>query len=261
MTSLRDIQLFLLDMDGTIYLGNRLFPCTKPFLQLLKDQGKRFIFLTNNSSKNRNIYVEKLRKMEIEAEPDDIFTSGEATTIYLNQTAPGAKLYLVGTSYLEDEFRQAGFALTDQNPDYVVLGFDTTLTYQKLETLCNLVRDGKPFIATHPDINCPAEHGFIPDVGSFLALIESSTGRRPDLIIGKPNRSIIDAVIDKYHVKREEIAMVGDRLYTDIKVGANAGISSVLVLSGETTLDDLKQSDVRPDYIFDDLSGISEAIR
>lgn len=261
MKDLRDISLYLLDMDGTIYLGDRVFDCTLPFLSLLREQGKHYIFLTNNCTRNRYAYFDRLQSMGIPVEPDGVFTSGEATTIYLNRQKPGARIYLLGTPSLEEEFREAGFVLTDESVDYVVLGFDTELTYEKLRKLCDFVRYGAPFIATHPDFNCPTDGGFIPDVGSMLALVEASTGRRPDYVVGKPNRGIIDALCEKYGLRHEDIAMVGDRLYTDIAVGVNAGITSVLVLSGESTLADLEKSDVKPDYVFDDLSGITEAIR
>ena len=261
MTNIKDIQLFLLDMDGTIYLGDKLFDCTLPFLNLLKEQGKRFLFLTNNSSKNRDVYVKKLAKMGIDVTPDDVFTSGEATTIYLRKLKADARIYLVGTPALEDEFRKAGFILTDESPDYVVLGFDTTLTYEKLWKLCDFVREGVPYIATHPDFNCPTETGFMPDIGSFIACVRASTGRDPDIVVGKPNRIIADSVIEKYGVTREELCMVGDRLYTDIALGAQADIATVLVWSGESTPDDLAKTDVKPTFIFDDLGGISDAIR
>lgn len=261
MKDLRDISLFLLDMDGTIYLGDRVFDCTLPFLSLLKEQGKHYIFLTNNCTRNRYAYLTRLEKMGIPVEPDGVFTSGEATTIYLNKQKPGARIYLLGTPSLEEEFREAGFVLTDQDIDYAVLGFDTDLTYEKLRKLCDFVRYGTPFIATHPDFNCPTDGGFIPDVGSMLALVEASTGRRPDYIVGKPNRGIIDALCEKNGLRHEDIAMVGDRLYTDIAVGVNAGITSILVLSGESTTEDLAKSAVKPDYVFDDLSGITASIR
>lgn len=261
MKNLSDIKTFLLDMDGTIYLGNKVFPCTVPFLELLKKQGKRYIFLTNNSSKNKYAYIEKLSAMGIPVDDDGVFTSGEASTIYLNIKAPGARIYLCATPSLEDEFREAGFILTDKDPEYVVLGFDKTLTYEKLCKLCAFVRSGVPFIATHPDFNCPVEDGFIPDVGAMLALVKASTGRNPDYIVGKPNRGIIDALAAKYSISLDDIAMVGDRLYTDIAVGVNAGITSILVLSGESTLDDLKDSPEKPDYVFDDLSSIAEIIK
>lgn len=260
MKELRDIRLFLLDMDGTIYLGSRVFDCTLPFLSLLKAQGRSHLFLTNNSSASKASYSKKLDRLGIPAGLDGVFTSGEATTIYLNGLKPGARVFLCGTPELEAEFCEAGFRLTDERPDFAVLGFDQTLTYKKLVTLCDLVRGGTPFIATHPDFNCPVDGGFIPDTGSMLALVKASTGREPDYIVGKPNRGIVDAVCVKYGLRHEELAMVGDRLYTDIAVGVNSGITSILVLSGESTLEDLKNSDVKPDYVFNDLSGISEAL-
>lgn len=260
MAELRDIKMFMLDMDGTIYLGDRLFDCTIPFLNSLRRQGKRYLFLTNNSSKNRRVYVEKLGRMGIHAEPDDVFTSGEATTIYMRKRCPGAKLCVIGMPTLEEEFAQAGFTLTDTDPDALVLGFDLTLDYKKLTLLCDLVRAGVPYIATHPDFNCPVENGFIPDIGATIAYVEASAGRRPDEVIGKPNAGIARAVMEKYGVEADSLAMVGDRLYTDIALGAQAGITSILVYSGETSRADYAASSVRADYEFDDLDGIRRAL-
>ena len=260
MKPLKEIETYLLDMDGTIYLSDYVYPCTLPFLSLLKEQGKRYIFLTNNSSTNKSAYLDRLERLGIPVDGDSVFTSGEATTIYLSARMPGARVYLCGTPDLEEEFRQAGFILTDKDPDCAVLGFDKTLTYEKLVKLCDFVRADLPFIATHPDFNCPVTGGFIPDTGSMLALVKASTGRDPDYVVGKPNRGIVDALARKYGLPLETMAMVGDRLYTDIAVGVNAGITSILVLSGESTLDDLAASDVKPDYVFDDLSGITERL-
>ncbi len=261
MTALKDISLFMLDMDGTIYLGSRLFPCTIPFLDCLKEQGKRFLFLTNNSSKNRLAYVDKLAKMGIYVEPDDVFTSGEATTIYMKKAYPGARLFVMGMPTLEEEFREAGFQLDADNPDCVVLGFDQAFDYAKMTLLCNLVRRGIPYIATHPDYNCPVENGFIPDIGAMIAYVQASTGRLPDKVVGKPHAGIAQAVMEKYGVEASGLAMVGDRLYTDIALGAEAGITSILVYSGETTHEDYAKSDVHADYCFEDLSGITDALR
>jgi NagD protein len=260
MKDLRDIKLFLLDMDGTIYLGDRVFDCTLPFLKLLWEQDKRFIFLTNNCIYSAEAYIERLTRLGIPTEPDGVFTSGEATTIYLNRIKPGARLYLLGTESVKKEFREAGFVLTDEDIDYAVLGFDIDLTYAKLRKLCDFVRSGVPFIATHPDYNCPTDGGFMPDVGSILALVKSSTGREPDYVVGKPNRGIIDALCEKYALSPDDIAVVGDRLYTDIAVGVNSGITSVLVLSGESTMEDLARSAVKPDYVVRDLGEITEML-
>ncbi len=260
MPRLSDIRVFMLDMDGTIYLGDRLFPCTLPFLAYLRETGRRAVYLTNNSSRSRDQYVARLAGFGIDAAPDDIFTSGEATALWLRERAPGASIYLAGTPSLEHEFEGAGFHLTADNPSFFVLGFDQTLTYAKLTLICNLVRSGIPYIATHPDYNCPVEGGFIPDIGAMIAFIEASTGRRPDIVIGKPNRAIAEMAMRKYGVAARELAMVGDRLYTDIALGSNAGIASVLVYSGETTREDYKNSDIRADFDFEDLAELQKAL-
>lgn len=260
MSKLNDIRLFMLDMDGTIYLGDRLFPCTLPFLQALRDSGRRAIYLTNNSSRSRTLYVERLARMGIDVTPDEVFTSGEATTLWLSERAPCARVFVAGTPSLEHEFEEAGFTLCERDPEYFVLGFDQTIDYQKLTRICDLVRTGVPYIATHPDFNCPVEGGFIPDIGAMIAFIHASAGRYPDTIVGKPNRTIAEMAMRKYGVAREELAMVGDRLYTDIALGANAGITSILVFSGETTRRDYETSDIRADYTFADLAELQQAL-
>ena len=165
---------------------------------------------------------------------------------------------MVGTPALEEEFRQHGFQLDDEHPQRIVLGFDTTLTYQKLWKLCDFVRAGLPYIATHPDFNCPTETGFMPDIGAMIAFVHASTGREPDLVVGKPNRMIVDTVAGKLGLKIEEMAMVGDRLYTDIALGQTSGITTCLVLSGETHLEDLKDSPHQPAYCFENLGAIAD---
>ena len=260
MPLITDISLFLLDMDGTIYLGDRLFDCTRPFLDTLREQGRRYVFLTNNSSRNRDAYVEKLARLGIAAEPDDVFTSGEATTIRLRQTMPGAAVAVFGMPTLEQEFRDAGFRIVERNPDVLVLGFDQTFDYAKLTRLCDFVRSGVPYVATHPDFNCPVEGGFIPDIGALIAYVKAATGREPDEVVGKPHAGIVDAIVRKYGVPKERLCMVGDRLYTDIALGDEAGIATILVLSGETSAADAAVSPHRPTWTFDDLSGIRAAL-
>ncbi len=260
-TPLNEITCFLLDMDGTFYLGDHLLPGALDFLETLKAQSKKFIFLTNNSSKNPAQYVEKLAGLGIETTVAQVLTSGQATAIYLEQKSPGAKIYLVGTPGLEDEFRSHGFILTEDDPDYVVLGFDTTLTYEKLWKLCDFVRDGKPYIGTHPDNNCPTPTGFMPDIGAMMALVEVSTGRRPDVIVGKPNKFIVESAAAKAGVTIAEVAMIGDRLYTDIALGSTAGITTVLVLSGETKARDISDSPHQPTYIFETIGEVSDWLK
>ena len=252
--------MFLLDMDGTIYLGDKLFDCTPAFLATLGKIGARHLFLTNNSSKDRDSYVAKLAKLGIEATPDDVFTSGEATTIFMRSHFPGRRLAVFGMPTLVEEFRRAGFEIDDANPECVVLGFDQAFTYATMTRLCDLVRSGLPYIATHPDFNCPVVGGFIPDIGASIAYVKASTGREPDYVIGKPNAGIIDSVAAKYGFAKSELAMVGDRLYTDIAVGANAGITSILVFSGETTEADYAASTIRADYTFKDVGELANAL-
>ena len=256
MEKLKNIKCYLLDMDGTIYLGNELIDGAKEFLEKLKEKNIRYIFLTNNSSKNKDKYVEKLNKLGIEAHREDVFSSGEATTIYLSKKKKGAKVFLLGTKDLEDEFEKAGFELVrerNKDIDFVVLGFDTTLTYEKLWIACE-------YIATHPDFNCPLENGkFMPDAGAMMAFIKASTGKEP-IVIGKPNRHIIDAIIEKYDLKKSELAMVGDRLYTDIRTGIDNGLTSILVMSGETDKKMLEETIFVPDFVFESVKEIKETI-
>lgn len=258
--SLTNIRYFLLDMDGTFYLGNQLLEGAIDFIHLLNKQGKDFIFLTNNSSKQRKQYAEKITRLGLPIADEKIFTSGEATAIYLNKTYANSSLYVAGTPALEEEFRTHGFRLVKDHPDLVVLGFDTTLTYQKLWDLCNFVRAGLPYIATHPDLNCPTENGFMPDIGAMIAFIKASTGREPDLIVGKPNRMIVDALAQKLDWKIQDMAMIGDRLYTDIALSQTAGIVTCLVLSGETKPEDVKNSPYQPTYIFDNLGAVAASL-
>ncbi len=253
-------KCYMLDMDGTFYLGDKLLPGALEFMDYLRENKIDYLFLTNNSSKHGSMYAEKIKKLGFDVDEAKIFTSGEATTIYLKKKTKFRRIYLVGTPALEEEFSSAGFQLTDQFPDAAVLGFDTTLTYEKLWKLCDLVRNGLPYIATHPDFNCPTESGFMPDIGSFIALVEASTNRWPDVVIGKPHGHIVEAVVDKTGYKLDEIAMIGDRLYTDIALG-KAGITTILVLSGETKHEEVEKSEYQPDWIFKDLADFVEVLK
>ncbi len=260
--SLQKLKFFALDMDGTIYLGQKLLPGAKAFLEYLAESGRKYVFLTNNSSKNKQSYVNKLKALGLTATIDQILTSGEATALYIKSLNPNARIFLLGTPDLEQEFISHGFTLTSSSPDFVVLGFDQTLHYAKLTEACHLIREGVPFIATHPDINCPTDErsGYIPDVGAMLELIYASTGKKAK-IIGKPYQEIIDVLIAKLNCRRDETAMVGDRLYTDIKLAENADICGILVLSGETKQTDLNNSEIRPDYVFAGVHELAAALQ
>ena len=252
------VRGFLLDMDGTFYLSDRLLEGALRFIDVLRHESKQFLFLTNNSSKQGRQYAEKISRLGLPLTEDSVLTSGEATALYLTHKQPHAHVFLVGTPFLEEEFRRHGFQLGEQEPDFLVLGFDTTLTYQKLWTLCSLLRAGVPYIATHPDFNCPTETGYMPDVGAMIAFVKAATGREPDLVVGKPNRLIVDAAAVKLNLPVGQLAMIGDRLYTDIALGQSSGIATVLVLSGETQAEDLKSSAFKPDYVFENLAGVAD---
>lgn len=254
---LSSVRGFLLDMDGTFYLGDRLLEGALHFIDLLYQQNKEFLFLTNNSSRQGREYAEKISRLGLPITEAAVLTSGEATALYLKEKHSGVDIFLVGTPSLEDEFQRHGFRLVQADPQIAVLGFDTTLTYQKLWALCDFVRAGVPYIATHPDFNCPTEKGYMPDVGAMIAFVKAATGRQPDLVVGKPNRLIVDAAAIKLHLQVGQLAMIGDRLYTDIALGETSGITTVLVLSGETSLNDLKNSAFQPDYTFENLAGVA----
>lgn len=257
---LAEIRCFLMDLDGTIYLGDRLLPGARAWLDLLDSSGIAYLFLTNNSSHSRVEYAQKLQRLGLPVPEDKIFSSGEATALYLAENHPGASLKVFGTPPLLQEFQRHGFTLTDSDPDLVVLGFDTTLTYAKLWRLCDLVTAGKPYIATHADINCPTETGFKPDVGAMIALVAESTGRRPDVIVGKPNKPIVDALAAKTGFPVQAHCMVGDRLYTDIALG-RWGIATALVLSGETQPEDLTVSPFKPDFVAENIAEVGDLLR
>jgi len=258
--NLDSVKCFLLDMDGTFYLGQHLLPGALELIQLLQQRGTQFLFLTNNSSRTRREYADKIRRFGLDLSEEKIFTSGEATALYLTRRKPGATLCVVGTPALEREFSEHGFHLSGQSPDVVVLGFDTTLTYEKIWKLCDLVAAGVPYIATHPDINCPTETGFMPDIGSMIALVAASTGRQPDVIIGKPYAPIVEALTEKLGLPVSSLCMVGDRLYTDIALG-KTGLTTVLVLSGETSHEDVAGSQFQPDFTMENLAELVARLR
>ena len=261
--NLNEMKLFLFDMDGTLYLGDRLFDFTKELLQIIKNRGSRYIFVTNNSSKSVSAYVEKLKKMGIEATEEDFFTSSQATAWYLKQNHPGKTLYVCGTNSLKEELKKEGFTLTE-DPDAtecIVMGFDTELTFQKLHDVSKLLctRD-LPYIATNPDYVCPTEFGSVPDCGSVCDMLFNVSGKRP-LVVGKPQPLMAQLAMQKWGVNPEHTVVVGDRIYTDIKSGLNAGCNTILVMSGETTYDILQASDDKPHLVMDSAQMILTALK
>ena len=256
MIDLKEIECFLLDMDGTFYLGDELIEGALKFIDILEKQGKEYIFLTNNSSKNSRNYQKKLDKLGLSVPLERIVNSGEVTANYIKKRCSKARVYVVGTPNLKEEFRQFGLEVVEEkefNIDYVVLGFDTTLTYKKLWAAHDLILDGVEYIATNPDYVCPLEEGnTMPDCGAMINLLKTSTGEEP-LVVGKPNTVMIEYISSLVGADKEKMAMIGDRLYTDIKTANRAGITSVLVLSGDTDREELKESSEQPDYVLESI--------
>ncbi len=261
LARLGGVRCFLLDMDGTFYLGDQLLPGSLEFLEALRETGRQALFLTNNSSKRADAYLDKLRRMGVTEPFLRVYTSGQAAGDYVLREHAGQRAFLLGNESLCAELVSMGVLIDEEKPDYVLVGFDTGLNYAGLCRVCDLVRAGLPYVATHPDFNCPTETGFIPDIGAIIAFIEASTGRRPDIILGKPYRGIVDGALAITGCPAGETAMVGDRLYTDIATGVNFGMTAILVLSGEATMDDLKTSPVQPHLIFDRLSDMIPYLR
>lgn len=259
MGNLREKRLFLLDMDGTIYLDKSLFPDTIPFLQEIRARGGRYLFLTNNSSRSTQAYVDKLRGMGVEAEEGDFLTSTTALIQELKGREPYHLCYAFGTESFRTQLRAAGIPVTDRLEDGVdclLMAFDTELTFQKLEDACILLGRGVDYLATNPDWVCPTWYGSVPDCGSVCEMLFRATGRRPQ-VIGKPQPAMARLAMEWVGAIPEETVMVGDRLYTDIASGAAAGIDTVFVLSGEGTRADLVDSPVQPTWVMD---GIGEML-
>ena len=255
---LAGVRCFLLDMDGTFYLGDRLIDGSLEFLDALARTGRTARFLTNNSSKSARVYTEKLARMGVPEVYREVISSGHAAAHYCMANFPGKRCYLLGNPMLREEMLSMGLNVVDGECDYVLVAFDTTLDYAKMTRVCDEIRAGKPYIATHPDYNCPTETGFIPDMGAIMAFIEASTGRKADVILGKPYRGIVDEALSRTGYQLHEMAMVGDRLYTDVATGVNHGMLGILVLSGEATMEDVKTSEVKPDLIFGRLADMIE---
>lgn len=270
---LQNVRCFVLDMDGTIYLSSRLFPFTKPFLKKLEETGRSCCYFTNNSSANHMDYVRKLERLGIPADPAQIFLSTQVIVEEMQRIHPNDSFFIVGTPNLADAFRQAGLKTVEEKkdlqaagesaPDVVILGFDTTLTYDKIAKACHYVRHGAAYYGVNMDYNCPVDDNgkieYIPDCGSIAKLVECSTGRFPDFY-GKPSRHALEYIIRHTGFAEEELAFVGDRIYTDIAIANGTKALSVMVLTGETQLADLEQYSYRPDLIVPSLAELAEML-
>ena len=262
MNRLKHLKLFLLDMDGTIYLDNDLFEGVTDFLAYIKQIGGKYLFLTNNSSKSVDKYIEKLANLGIPSTAEDFLTSVDATVLHL-QKKNYKKIYAFGTASFKEQLQKAGLPITDKREegiDCLCMAFDTELTFQKLEDACILLNQGVDYVATNPDWVCPTWYGSVPDCGSVSEMLYNATKRSP-LFIGKPQPAMALLAMEKTGFLPEETALIGDRLYTDIACAVNAGIVSIFVLSGEGTMEDVAQSDVKPQYIYPDIKTLYEELR
>ncbi len=259
----QQLRHLALDLDGTLYLGGTLFKFTPRFLESLTQMGIGYTFFTNNSSRSAKQYVSHLSEMGIKADIDMIYSSTHATIEYLHQTYPDARrVFALGTPGFEQELAEAGFTISATRPDLVVIGFDTNLTYSRLSRAAYWIKEGKPFIATHPDLVCPTDRPLVlPDCGAICQLLTASTGRKPDAVLGKPNVTMLNGVLERNGLTREQVAMVGDRLYTDIAMANNAGVLSVLVLTGETKAADLNGADYSPDLVIEHVGKFGAMLR
>ncbi len=255
---IKNIKCFLFDMDGTVYLGRKLIPGAKDTLNAIRESGKRICFLTNNSSVDAATYVAKLNSLGIDANMNEVYTSGQATCEYLLNHYAHAKIYLMGTRRLQDEFFRYGIDLVEDEPDICVLSYDKELNYEKFSKFCRFIKRGAYYVSTHPDVTCPAEDDYVPDAGSFMKLIEACTGKMPDVICGKPYHPIAEGILYRLGVRAEDTAMVGDRLNTDMRFAANNGFLSILVMTGETTEEMLGKSVFKPNVVLPSIADIKK---
>ena len=261
---LKEKKLFVFDMDGTIYRGGDIFDYAIRFIHNLRRAGKRVLFCTNNSSTSTEVYVENLTRMGFSPTADEILSSADATEAYLKAYHPGQLIYLIGTEQMQKQFRERGFRLAtgqEETVDVVVSSLDTELTYRKVKDGCRFIAAGATFLSTHPDINCPTDYGFMPDSGAIAALIISSTGVTPRYL-GKPSAEMMNLIERTTGISREDACIFGDRLYTDIALGTRNGAASVLVLTGEGTLEEVAATPDgdKPTFVFPSLDEVDRAM-
>ena len=262
-SELKKKRLWLFDMDGTIYNEEQVFDGTLELLKLIKDQGGHYVFITNNSSKSVADYLEKVNKLDIPANEDNFFTSTQATILYLKDKHAEAKIYCQGTKSFESELKNAGLNITEnvETVDIVLVGFDTELTTEKIRNTCEILStQNVVYIATNPDLACPVSFGFIPDCGSICQMIKNATGMDPTFI-GKPAATMANLVREKFNAGIEETIVVGDRLYTDIATGLNAGVTTICVLTGEATIENIEKGKIKPMFTFYSVKEIYQAIQ
>ncbi len=253
-------KVFLLDMDGTIYLDSTPIGDMINTLDKLRKAGKKIVYFTNNSSKTVSEYQNKLNNIGFWREGDEVYSSGTSAIWYLRKHHKNKRVYLLGTDELIKSFKDSGVIIDDKNPEIALLAYDTTIDFSKIKLFNEFLVKGATYIATHPDMVCPSKDISMPDVGSFIKMFEGSSGRLPEVIIGKPYGFMGEILEENFAIDRDKITMVGDRIYTDIKFGINCGFNSILVLSGETTKEIYKQSGVEPTLVLDSLNDVAELL-
>lgn len=251
----KNIKYYVADLDGTVYLGNKLIDGAKEFFDLVQQNGKDYYFLTNNSSNNSKVCLEKLVGMGFPVPEEKIIVSTDVTIRYIKKTYPGASVYLIGNSRLLYDFEKSDITLTDGMPDIVVLGLDDTLNYEKIRKGCNYILKGAKFIVTHPDIKAPMGNDYMPDAGSMMALFSTCTGVEP-LVMGKPEVYTADYLTERLNCRRDEICFIGDSLAADIALGVRHGMKTACVLTGVTTPELYEQSDFKADICVDSIKDL-----
>ncbi|WP_413494606.1 HAD-IIA family hydrolase [Morganella psychrotolerans] len=252
-----DYTCYCFDLDGTIYVGNEIIPNVIESIKILKEKNKTVKFISNNSSKNNTEYLSKLHSLGIDCCLEDIKLSTDSVINYLKEKKVN-KVYVLGTKSLQKQIIDAGFEFCSHSPEFIVVGYDNELTYSKLKTTCRLINNNIDYIATHCDIFCPSEDGPIPDIGTTISTLEKTTGIKPYKIFGKPNADLIELILKESKLKKSDMLMIGDRLYTDILMANNANVDSILVLSGDTQRDEIENSDIKPTYILKKFDLISK---
>ncbi|MBQ7548773.1 MAG: HAD-IIA family hydrolase [Clostridia bacterium] len=251
----KNVKYFVADLDGTVYLNTELIDGAKEFFELAVRNGCDYCFLTNNSSNNSAVCLDKLTRMGFPVPEEKIIVSTHVAIDYIKKHHPGKSVYLIGNSRLTSDFKRSGIPLTDSAPDIVVLGLDDTLTYEKIRKGCNYIIRGALFIATHPDIKAPMGGDYMPDAGSMMAMFSACTGVEP-LVMGKPEVFTADYLTELLHCSREEICIIGDSLAADIALGARHGMKTALVMTGVTTPEIYQKSDIRADVAVDSIKDL-----
>jgi len=256
---------FIFDLDGTVYLNDELIPGANRVIRIIREKGRKVVFLSNKPIQTREEYASKLSRLGIPTQPGEVINSSLVMTNYLKENAPSAKLFIVGETPFIEELKRAGFTISEEPKEieYVVVAFDRTFDYRKLNIAFQAIKLGAHFVATNPDRTCPVEGGEIPDCAGMIAAVEAVTGKKVEVIVGKPSPLMIQAALGVMELRPEECILIGDRLETDIRMGKEAGIATGIVLTGvtdETILKEYKHSPMQPDFVFQSIADVENLL-